>query len=365
MAFVAEYGMFLLKALTVLLALVFLIRVVVRSTTREISPGEGTLRVKKLNRQYQRLGDRVRGQILSGAERKALIKARKAERKAEERGGEGAVVPGGKGQGEGAGKGVGAAKRPGRLYVLRFAGDIRASAVESLRQEITAVLAVAEAGAGDEVLLRLDSGGGMVNAYGLAASQLDRLRQRGVKLTVAVDRVAASGGYMMACVADRILAAPFAVVGSIGVVAMIPNVHRLLKRHDVDVELITAGEFKRTLTVVGENTDKGRAKLTEQIEEAHRLFKDFVGRYRPELDMAQVATGEHWYGTRGVELGLVDALQTSDDYLLAAVAERPVYEVCFEPRRTMGTRLASFVDGAARRVVDATWQAGRDARYGI
>lgn len=345
MAFVSEYGMFLLKVATLLVALVVVIRVLVRAVSRDPSPGEGTLRVKKLNREYQKLGDRIRARILSKAERKALVKARKAERKAEARGGDEAE------------------DQTSRLYVLHFAGDIRASAVESLRQEITALLAVAEPG--DEVLLRLDSGGGLVNAYGLAASQLDRLKQRDIRLTVAVDRVAASGGYMMACVADRILAAPFAVVGSIGVVAMIPNVHRLLKKYDVDVELITAGEWKRTLTVVGENTDKGRVKFTEQIEEAHALFKDFVGRYRPQLDMARVGTGEHWYATRGAELGLVDELQTSDDYLLAAVEQRPVYEVRFEPRRTVSNRLSSFVDATARRLVSAGWQATRDTRFGI
>jgi len=345
MAFISEYGMFLLKAATLLVALLVVIRVVVRATSRNPSPGEGTLRVKKLNRVYQRLGDRVRTRILSKAERKALVKARKAETKAEERGD------------------AGAQKQTSRLYVLRFVGDIRASAVESLRQEITALLAVAQPG--DEVLLRLDSSGGLVNAYGLAASQLDRLRQRDIRLTVSVDRIAASGGYMMACVADRILAAPFAVVGSIGVVATIPNVHRVLKKHDVDVELITAGEHKRTLTVVGENTDKGRAKFTEQIEEAHGLFKDFVARYRPQLDMAAVSTGEHWYATRGADLGLVDELQTSDDYLVAAVEQRSVYEVRFEPRRTVSNRLASFVDATARRLFNAGWQASRDIRYGI
>jgi serine protease SohB len=357
MAFVSEYGMFLLKAVTLLFALLVIIRVVVRATVRDPSPGEGTLRVKKLNREFQKLGDRIRSRILSKGERKALIKARKAELKAEERGGEQA------GEQSVARAGDRPPSETSRMYVLQFDGDIRASAVESLRREITALLAVAEPG--DEVLLRLDSGGGAVHSYGLAASQLDRLKKRDIRLTVAVDRIAASGGYMMACVADRILAAPFAVVGSIGVVATIPNVNRLLKKHDVDVELITAGQFKRTLTVVGENTDQGRAKFTEQVEEAHALFKDFVARHRPQLDMARVGTGEHWYATRGVELGLVDELGTSDDYLLEAAEKRSLYEVRFEPHRTVGNRLASFVDTSARRVLAAGWQVSRDARYGI
>ena len=109
-------------------------------------------------------------------------------------------------------------------------------------------------------------------AYGLAASQMQRIRDKKLKLTVCVDKVAASGGYMMAVVADKIIAAPFAVLGSIGVLAQVPNFHRLLKKHDVDFEMLTAGKYKRTLTMFGENTDKGREKFQEDIEDTHVLF---------------------------------------------------------------------------------------------
>ncbi len=183
-----------------------------------------------------------------------------------------------------------------RLYVLNFDGDIRASATDNLREEITAVLN--QSTEGDEVLVKVESPGGLVHGYGLAASQLRRIRDAEVPLTIAVDKVAASGGYMMACVADRIIAAPFAVLGSIGVLAQVPNFHRLLKKHDIDFELFTAGEYKRTVTMFGENTEKGREKFTEDLEETHDLFKDFVSENRPQLDIARVATGEVWYGTR-------------------------------------------------------------------
>lgn len=203
-----------------------------------------------------------------------------------------------------------------RLFIIEFNGDIRASEVSALRVLVTTLLQ--EARAGDQVLVRLDNAGGMVSEHGLAASQLARLRARGIPLTIAVDKVAASGGYLMACVADRIIAAPFAVIGSIGVLAELPNFHRVLERYGVDFELHTAGEYKRTLTLFGENTDEGRQKLREQLEETHRLFKAFVSEYRPGLDLERVATGEYWHGRRAVELGLVDAIQTSDDFILEA-----------------------------------------------
>lgn len=221
--------------------------------------------------------------------------------------------------------------------MLDFHGDIRASAVASLREEISAVLMAA--GPGDEVLLRLESPGGMVNAYGLAASQLLRLREKGIPLTVAVDKVAASGGYLMAVVADRIIAAPFAVLGSIGVVAQIPNFHRWLRDRRIDFELFTAGEFKRTVTVFGENTEQGREKLREEIADTHQLFQDFVKRFRPQLDMARVATGEPWYGTHAMEMGLVDALATSDSYLMDAAQRARIYAVSYKRKKTLGGKL--------------------------
>ena len=228
-----------------------------------------------------------------------------------------------------------------RVFVLTFDGDIAASGVEGLRQEVSAVLGAAQDG--DEVVVRVESAGGAVHGYGLAASQLARIRSRGLTLTVAVDKVAASGGYLMAAVADRILAAPFAVVGSIGVVAQIPNVHRLLKKHDVDVEVHTAGRFKRTLDVLGENTEQGRAKLREELEDVHALFQEYVSSWRPNLDLEAVSTGEHWYGQRALDRALVDELVTSDEYLARACERADVFEVAWTvPKRPLERLAGQF-----------------------
>ena len=232
-------------------------------------------------------------------------------------------------------------QRTRRVFVLNFDGDIAASAVASLRQEVSAVLGAAAAG--DEVVVRVESAGGAVHAYGLAASQLARVRSHGATLTVAVDKVAASGGYLMAAVADRILAAPFAVVGSIGVVAQIPNVHRLLKKHDVDVEVHTAGRFKRTLDFLGENTEQGRAKLREELEDVHALFQEYVANWRPGLDLDAVSTGEHWYGQRALDRALVDELVTSDEYLACACQDADVFEISWVvPKRPLERLAVQF-----------------------
>jgi serine protease SohB len=215
--------------------------------------------------------------------------------------------------------------RKSRVYVIDFEGDVQASAVEQLREEVTAVLSIAEAQ--DEVVVRLESPGGMVHSYGLAASQLSRIVGKGVKLTVAVDKVAASGGYMMACLATNLIAAPFALLGSIGVVAQVPNFNRFLKGKEIDVEVLTAGEFKRTLTMLGENTEQGRKKFIEELEDVHTLFKEFVKESRPVVDTEVVATGEAWYGRRALEHKLVDALQTSDEYLVNCCETADVYKV--------------------------------------
>ena len=242
------------------------------------------------------------------------------------------------------------------LYVLDFKGSMDAHEVTSLREEISAVLAVASAQ--DEVLLRLESPGGVVHGYGLAASQLERLRKGGIRLTVAVDKVAASGGYMMACVADRIVAAPFAIIGSIGVVAQIPNFHRLLKKNDIDVELHTAGQFKHTLTLFGENTEQGREKFREDLNETHELFKRFVHEQRPSLDIDSVATGEHWFGSQAKEKGLIDAIGTSDDLLIAELDNHEVIAVRYTRRKRLMDRFTGSAAESVDRLLLRWWQRG-------
>ncbi|MEF9956620.1 MAG: protease SohB [Acinetobacter sp.] len=229
-------------------------------------------------------------------------------------------------------------KNDEKIFVLDFKGDIQASAADTLREEITLILATAKAGH-DRVVVRLESPGGMVHGYGLAAAQLVRLRDAGFHLTICVDKVAASGGYMMACIANEIISAPFAVVGSIGVVAQVPNFNRLLKQHNVDFEMYTAGQYKRTVTMFGENTAEGKAKFEEELQQTHVLFKHFVEKYRPQLNVEKVATGEHWYGEDARTLNLVDKLQTSDEYLLSLLSQHDVYVINTRKRPTLGEKM--------------------------
>lgn len=225
-----------------------------------------------------------------------------------------------------------------KIYVLDFKGDMAASAVEGLREEITLILATAKVGR-DRVVVRLESPGGMVHGYGLAAAQLVRLREAGFHLTICVDKVAASGGYMMACIANEIISAPFAIVGSIGVVAQVPNFNRLLKDNKIDFELYTAGQYKRTVTMFGENTEEGKAKFEEELQQTHALFKHFVEKYRPQLNIEKVATGEHWYGRDALDLNLVDKLQTSDEYLLNLLTQHDIYSIQTRKKPTLGEKL--------------------------
>ena len=239
-------------------------------------------------------------------------------------------------------------ERKPSLYVLHFKGDISASETAALREEISAIVQVAKPN--DEVLLCLESPGGVVHGYGLAASQLMRLKQHNIKLTVAVDKVAASGGYMMACVADKIVSAPFAIIGSIGVVAQIPNIHRLLKKHDVDVDVMTAGEYKRTVTMLGENTEKGKQKFQQEWEETHQLFKQFVSQNRPHLDVEQVATGEHWFGQQALNLNLVDEIMTSDDLLLQAMKEKQLVGVKYVVKKSLLQKVGKQAEESADNI---------------
>ena len=251
-----------------------------------------------------------------------------------------------------------------KIYVLDFKGDMAASAVESLREEITLILSTAKAGR-DRIIVRLESPGGMVHGYGLAAAQLVRLREAGFHVTICVDKVAASGGYMMACIANEVISAPFAIVGSIGVVAQVPNFNRLLKENKIDFELYTAGQYKRTVTMFGENTEEGKAKFEEELQQTHALFKHFVEKYRPQLNVEKVATGEHWYGQDALDLNLVDKLQTSDEYLLGLLPQHDVYLIQTRKKPTLGEKLGlqaaqiadSFIPAVMNKVVNTLTKA--------
>lgn len=337
MEFLTEYALFLAKVVTFVVAVVVILSVVVSAARKDRNESgfDGELKVHRLNDSYRKLKDSLQSRLLPEQERKDWEKEQKKARKAERKKRKG---------GSGAADDENSGSRP-RVYVLDFDGDIKASDTEQLRRTISAVLSVAEPGR-DEVVVRLESGGGLVHAYGLAAAQLDRIRSKGLRLTVCVDKVAASGGYMMACVADRILASPFAVVGSIGVVAQLPNFHRFLKKNDVDFEVLTAGEYKRTLTIFGENTEKGRQKFLQDLEDTHALFKEYVAERRPQLDIAQVANGDIWFGQRALDVKLVDELKTSDEYLIEACERADVVSVTCQRKRTLPEKLGLAVSTA-------------------
>ena len=348
MEFFQEIGLFLAQAVILVTAIIVVIIALAAASQRRKGGEEGYIEVRRLNDRYTAFHDAVRSFTEHAETRKVREKAEKKSAKAEEKQARQQAK-------EEAGK-EGGKQGDGRLFVLRFQGDIRASETESLREEISAI--APELRAGDEVLLCLESPGGMVHSYGLAASQLQRIRATGASLTVAVDKVAASGGYMMACVADRIISAPFAVIGSIGVLAQLPNFHRLLKKNDVDFELLTAGKYKRTLTMFGENTDDGRAKFVEDLEDTYDLFKDFVVLNRPVVDIEAVATGEIWYGQRALDQNLVDELSTSDAYLQTRLGEIEAFEVRYVPKKSWQEKFGMAAEAGIERTFLRLWQQG-------
>lgn len=316
MEFLYEYGLFLAKSITFIVAIFFILTIMTAVSSRGKASSSGELSIKNLSKEIKKKTDYIKKSLLSKQEKKAFEAAEKAKNKS------------------GSSEEV---SRRNKMFVLSFNGNVHADEVSSLREEITAILAVASKD--DEVLIKLESPGGVVHGYGLASSQIARLRDAGIKVTVSVDKVAASGGYMMACVADKIVAAPFAIVGSIGVVAEVPNINKLLKKHDIDIEQHTAGNYKRTLTLMGENTEEGRAKFKEDLTETHRLFKNWIKEYRPDLEIEKVATGEHWYGQQAIDLGLIDEIGTSDDYIVNSANNFEMFNVKFQAKKSVAEKL--------------------------
>lgn len=316
MEFLAEYGLFLAKTLTLVIAILVIIAAIAGAILRQKHSQEDRIDVKKLNSHYQHMATSLKSAILSKQSFKQDQKAEKKKAKQLDKAGD---------------------EDKKRVYVMHFDGDIKASPVESLREEISAVLT--SASDKDEVVLKLESGGGMVHGYGLAASQLQRIRDREIPLTVCVDKIAASGGYMMACVANRIISAPFAIIGSIGVLAQIPNFNRMLKDKNIDFEQFKGGDYKRTVTLFGETTDEDRAKMQSEIDQTHVLFKRFVKQQRPALDIEKVANGDHWFGAEAIDLGLVDALQTSDDYLMSLADTADIFEIAYHAKKSLKDRV--------------------------
>ncbi len=319
MPFWLDIAAFLVKALIIVAAVGGLALLIAR-LARSAEPKDQEIKVRSLDERYDDMRDAMDATLLDKRERKALAKAHKKEAKATAKAHRG--------------------QEPGkRIYVLAFKGDMRASAVKRLGAEIDAVLIAARPET-DEAVIRIESPGGTVTGYGLAAAEILRLRERKIKVTASVDQVAASGGYMMACAADRIVAAPFAVVGSIGVVAPVPNLHRLLQKNQIDFEEMTAGEFKRTVSVLGEITPAGREHFRGKLDATHDAFKAHVAQYRPNVDIAQVANGDYWLAREALPLGLVDEILTGDDLLFRARDGARIYEVTTEARKNLLERLS-------------------------
>lgn len=340
MEFLLQYGMFLAKVITVVVALVFVTLVLASAGARQRRDDKrGHIKITPLNRQLEEMQQALQKAILDKASYKAEIKKKKQAEKLKRQ--EDKRKSGTPDSDEANDK---------RVFVLNFKGDVAANAVDSLREEITSVLSMATPA--DEVILRLESPGGMVHAYGLASSQLTRIKDKKIPLTICVDKVAASGGYMMACLADKLVAAPFAIIGSIGVLVQLPNFHRILKKNDIDYETITAGEFKTTLTTFGEITQKGRDKVKEDVEDMHGLFKKWVKEHRPSVDIDKISTGETWVGVQAKDRYMIDEIRTSDEVILRACGEADVYEVEYELRQRLQDRLSQIFKGAISTVFD-------------
>ncbi|HLB58246.1 MAG TPA: protease SohB [Gammaproteobacteria bacterium] len=309
-----QLGLFSFKAVILVLLLLLLLAGILSLLGRGKDKLRGKMTIKNLNKKYSETADTLLEDVLPKKEFKQYLKKQKNIKKS-----------------------TAAQRAQKNIFVVHFQGDIRASAVTALREEVTAILSIATPK--DEVVICVESAGGMVHAYGLAAAQLSRIKQQKIPLTVIVDKVAASGGYLMACVANKILAAPFAIIGSIGVIVQLPNFHRLLKEKNIDFEQLTAGNYKRTITLFGHNTEEGREKLKEEIDEIHHLFKNAIQQNRPQIDIEKVSTGEHWLGTQALELQLVDDLKTSDDYLFSQSKQANLFEIQYQIKKSLAEKL--------------------------
>ena len=337
MDFLYEYGLFIAKAITIVAAILLALGGIISLVSKQ-KQGKGHLEISSLSDKLESITEFARSELLSDFELKQFHKEQKKTLKAKKK----------------AQKNIDTdAPDNGQLFVIDFTGSMDAHEVDYLREEVTAILCVAKPK--DEVLVRLESGGGVVHGYGLAASQLQRIKDKGIKLTISVDKVAASGGYMMACVADHVLAAKFAIIGSIGVIAQLPNFNKLLKKSNIEFEQHTAGEFKRTLTMFGENSEQGREKFKAELEDVHHMFKDFVQTQRPKLDITQVATGEYWYGIKAKELGLIDDIQTSDDYILTANESKKIFTVKYSMKKSLPERLGLAASISVESLLMKIW----------
>ena len=323
----SNYGLFLLKTLTVVISIVLILSFIMSTRNNKT---EGDITIKNINEEFSLLEENIKKNLLGKSEFKKFVKLRKKNKKTNDK----------------------------KLFVLDFKGNIKASEIVSLRREISGIILSHKKS--DEVLLRLENSGGTVHEHGLAAAQLKRLKDKNIPLTICVDKVAASGGYMMACVANKIIASPFAIIGSIGVLAQVPNFNKLLKNKGIDFEQHTAGNYKRTVTMFGENTDKDREKLGEQLQDIHVLFKDFITTNRKNIDIDKVATGEYWYGPKALELNLIDSIMTSDEYILSMINKFEIFHIQYKKLKTLSDKISKISSSASSKVFNVLEQKNHD-----
>jgi len=323
----SNYSLFLIKTLTVLISILLIISFIVNSKKSDRS---GSIEIKNVNKELDSIEENIKKNILTKSDFKKFMKAKKKSNKKLEK----------------------------RLFIIDFKGNIRASEIVSLRREVSGVILSCKKG--DEVLLRLENSGGTVHEHGLAASQLKRIKDKKIPLTICVDKVAASGGYMMACVANKIIASPFAIIGSIGVLAQVPNFNKLLKDKGINFEQHTAGNYKRTVTMFGENTDKDREKLNEQLEEIHLLFKNFITSQRKNIDIEKVATGEYWYGENALSLNLIDEIMTSDEYILSMKEKFEITHIKYKPIKTFSDKISKISSSFTNKAIGSLEQKNHD-----
>lgn len=236
------------------------------------------------------------------------------------------------------------------LAVLTFVGDIGAKQYKSFGQLIDEV--IINKSEIDEVVVVVNSPGGAVSPYGNVYSQMERVRDAGLKLTVCIDVVAASGGYLMSLPAHKIIAAPFSMVGSVGVMAFVPNLRGLLEDYNINPRTFTAGKYKRTVSLTDEATEEEVEKFKQQLNAIHRLFLEAVKKYRKDVKMEVVETGEHWTARESVELGLglVDDIATSQQYLLEANRDRDLIILSQKRGFWEGGLLSRFVQGVIEKI---------------
>lgn len=323
-----EVGAFTLKSLVLGLVIFGGLLAIIAASLKQKKSGK-EIEVQNLSEKSKKRQLQIKAKLLPAAEFKKTLKSEQKKMKKERKSRD---------------------HHKPRLFVLEFEGDVRATQTEELREQITSLLSVSDPST-DQVLVTIESPGGMVHGYGLGAAQLLRIRDKGIRLVAAVDKVAASGGYLMASVANEIIAAPFAVVGSIGVIAQVPNLNRLLKKHDIDYEEVTSGKYKRSVSFLGEITPDGRRHFEKKIEGTHDLFKQFVKDLRPQLNLEEVANGDHWYGKEAVALGLVDRLQTSDDFISQFIESHQVIKLTSPEKKNLVQKVSQAAEQSLERVL--------------